>query len=119
MVLAVRHDKLNDMEYIYDKNGHIASHMYYYSDEQLINALKPGDSYDPYEAMELIGKRKIKKALDVLKNIALYDEDKGLQEEAIRTIRTIGGRKALDILRYLKTTEHKTLIDEILEQGAD
>ena len=107
------------MTYIYDEHGHIASRMYNYSDEQLIEALKPGDSYNPYEAMELIGKRKIKKALGILKNIALYDEDKSLQEEAIITIRKIGGKNALDILRYLKTTEHKELVEEFLKSGSD
>lgn len=114
MMLAVQRAKVVSMEYTYDEQGHIASHMYHYSDEQLIEALKPGDSYDPYGAMELIGKRKIKKALDILKNIALYDEDIGLQDEAIYTIRKIGGKTALEILRFLKTTEHKKLIQEIL-----
>jgi len=107
------------MEHTYDENGHIASYMYYFNDEQLIEALEPGDAYNPREAMKVIGKRKIKKALDILKNIALYDEDLGLQEEAIRTIREIGGRKALEILRFLKTTEHKELIEEVLKYGAD
>ena len=106
------------MEYTYDEHGHIASRMYYYIDEQLIEALKPGDSYNPYEAMKLIGKRKIKKALPILKNIALYDEDIGLQEEAIRTIKRIGGKKALEILRFLKATEHKQLVEGVLYNNA-
>ena len=116
--MAVWCAKVVSMEYTYDEHGHIASYMHHYSDEQLINALKPGDSYDPYEAMELIGKRKIKKALDILKNIALYDEDIGLQEEAIYTIRKIGGKSALEILRFLKTTEHKKLVEGVLYNNA-
>lgn len=107
------------MKYTYDEKGHIASNMHYYSDDQLLDALKPGGSYNPFEAMNLIGERKIKKALPMLKNIALYDEDIGMQEEAIRTIRKIGGKKALDILRFLKTTEHKEFIDEVLQNNFD
>ena len=48
--------------------------------------------------------------------MALYENDMALREEAISTIRRIGGRKALDILRFLKTTDHKELIEEVLKQ---
>ncbi len=85
-----------------------------YDESELIEMLQSGDDLDVWEAMGAIGKRKIKKALPVLKNIVLYDEDMGVQVAAIETIRRIGGRNALDILRYLKKTEHKELIDEIL-----
>lgn len=81
--------------------------------------LKGRNVEEVYEAFGAISKLKIKKALPVLKNIALYDEDIETQEDAIRTIRTIGGRTALDILRFLKTTEHKELIEEILNRKTD
>jgi hypothetical protein len=54
-----------------------------------------------------------------LKYIVLYDEDLSRQEVAIRIIRRIGGRKALDVLRFLKSTEHRELIDEVIRHGAD
>lgn len=86
-----------------------------YKEKQLIELLTSDDYEAVYEALGAIGKRKLKKALPYLKNIALYDDDMGIQEEAIRTIRRIGGRTALDILRFLKTTEHKEFIENILK----
>jgi HEAT repeat protein len=77
--------------------------------------LKSHDYEDIYRALGAIGKGKLKKALPYLKNIALYDEDQGIQEEAIRTIRKIGGRKAFEILRFLKTTEHRDLVQQMLD----
>ncbi len=90
-----------------------------YTQEELIKMLESRDIHEIYEAMGAIGKLKLKKALESLKYKALYDDDLAIQEEAIRTIRRIGGRKALDILRFLKTTDHKKLIAVILKHGAD
>lgn len=84
-----------------------------------LEKLQGNDVQDIQEALGVAGRRKIKKALEPLKQLALYSEDHGVQEEAIRTIRRIGGRKALDILRFLKTTEHKELIEAVLKSGAD
>ena len=78
--------------------------------------LKSRNVEEVYEAFGAIGKLKIKKALPFLKNIALYDEDIETQEDAILTIRQIGGRTAIDILRFLKTTEHKEFIEELLTE---
>ncbi len=86
-----------------------------YSEDELIEMLKSGDYEDIYRALGAIGKRKLKKALPYLKNIALYDEDQAIQEEAIRTIRKIGGKKAFEILRFLKTTEHNEFVQEMLD----
>jgi hypothetical protein len=86
-----------------------------YSEDELIEMVKSGDYEDMYKALGVIGKRKLKKALPYLKNIALYDEDQAIQQEAIRTIRKIGGKKALEILRFLKTTEHEEFVQQMLE----
>ena len=86
-----------------------------YSEDELVEMLKSGDYEDIYRALGAIGKRKLKKALPYLKNIALYDEDQSIQKEAIRTIRKIGGRKAFEILRFLKTTEHRDLVQQMLD----
>jgi hypothetical protein len=88
-----------------------------YSQEKLFEMLKSRNIEEVYDALGAIGKLKLNKALPILKNIALYDEDIETQEDAICTIRRIGGRKALDILRFLKTTEHKGFIEEILKYG--
>lgn len=85
-----------------------------YKDDQLIEMLANGDYEAVYEALGAIGKRKLKKALPYLQNIALYDDDKAIQKEAVRTIRLIGGRNALKVLRFLKTTEHEEFIENIL-----
>lgn len=89
-----------------------------YTEGILLEMLKSGNLEEVYEAFGAIGKLKIKKALGILKNIALYDEDIGLQEEAVYTIRKIGGKTALEILRFLKTTEHKKLVEEVWKWGA-
>ena len=84
-----------------------------YSVETILEMLQGCDLLDNYEALGAISSRKIKKALPYLKTIALYSDDIGLQEEAICTIRRIGGRQANDILQFLRTTDHKDFIDEI------
>ena len=86
-----------------------------YSDDELVRMLKSGDYEDIYRAFGAVGKMKLKKSLPYLKSIALYDEDQGIQEEAIRTIRKIGGRQAFEILRFLKTTEHAEFAQEMLD----
>lgn len=86
-----------------------------YEEDRLIEMLASNEYEAVYEALGAIGKRKLKKALLYLQRIALYDDDIAIQKEAIRTIRSIGGRNALDILRFLKTTEHKEFIENILE----
>jgi HEAT repeat protein len=86
-----------------------------YSDDELVEMLQSGDYEDIHRALGAIGKKKLKKALPYLKNIALYDEDQAIQREAIRTIRKIGGRKAFEILRFLKTTEHRDLVQQMLD----
>lgn len=88
-----------------------------YTQEQLLEMLKGRNFEEVYEAFGAISKLKIKKNLPILKNIALYDEDIETQEDAILTIRQIGGRNAMDILRFLKTTEHKEFIEEVLQRN--
>jgi len=90
-----------------------------YDDDTLLQMLDGEYFEDIYEAMGAISKKKLKSALERLKSMALYEDDIALQEEAVRTIRRICGRKALDILRFLKTTNHKELIDYILKYGVD
>jgi hypothetical protein len=90
-----------------------------YKSKELLSMLEEGDLHETYEALGAIGKLKLKDALNQLKYMALYDDDLSLQEESVRTIRRIGGKKALDILDFLKTTEHKELINMILKHGAD
>ncbi len=84
-----------------------------YSIETLLKMLQDRDLLDNYEALGAISSRKIKEALPQLKTVALYSDDMGLQEEAICTIRRIGGRQSSDILQFLHTTEHEEFIDEI------
>jgi HEAT repeat protein len=84
-----------------------------YSVETILEMLQDRDLLDNYEALGAISSRKIKEALPHLKTIVLYSDDLGLQEEAICTIRRIGGQQANDILQVLRTTEHKEFIDEI------
>jgi hypothetical protein len=86
-----------------------------YSEKELMEMLHSKDYEEIYKAFGAIGKRKLCKALSNLKNIVLYDEDKALQIEAIRTIRKIGGKKAFEILRFLKTTEHKEFVQKMLD----
>lgn len=90
-----------------------------YTEEKLLEMLKCENLEEIYEALGAIGKLKIKKALPILKNIAFYDEDIEMQEDAIYTIRQIGGRNAMDILKFLKTTEHRELIAELLRGRVD
>jgi hypothetical protein len=92
---------------------------YYYEEHVLLEMLRNDDIFEVYEAMGAIGKRKLRSALEPLKYISLYSDDIGLQETAVRTIRRIGGKKALDILRFLKTTELKSLVENIIQYGAD
>lgn len=80
----------------------------------MIDMLKGQDYEQVYEALGAISQRKLRSALPHPRNMALYDDDIGIQREAIRTIRSIGGGKALDILRFLKTTEHREFIEELL-----
>ncbi len=87
-----------------------------YDEEKLIEMLRSGNYEEVHEALGAIGKRKFSKALPYLKDMALFDEDKSIQEEAIYTIKRIGGRNAHDILRFLRTTEHKEFIDEMLDE---
>jgi hypothetical protein len=86
-----------------------------YSDDELIKMLQSGDYEEIYKAFGAIGKRKLVKALSYLKTIALYDDDKAVQVEAIRTIRRIGGKKSFEVLRFLKTTEYKDFVQEMLD----
>ena len=88
-----------------------------YSEDQLIMMIKSGDYEEVYIAMGAIGERKIQRGLPYLKQIALYDDDKGIQREAIRTIRKINGKKACDILRFLASTGHKNFISNILNES--
>ena len=84
-----------------------------YSIKTLLEMLQGRDLLDNHEALGAISNRKIKEALPHLKTLVLYSDDLGLAEEAICTIRRIGGRQANDILQFLRTTEHKEFIDEI------
>lgn len=86
---------------------------------KLIDMLQSGDFVEIEKALDAIGQLKIRIALPYLKNMALYDEDIGIQQAAIRTIRKIGGKQALDILKFLKTTENKDFIEEVLCHGVD
>ncbi len=117
--ISIRKDNLPDipMTQVFFLRGKDNASIY--THEELMEMLKSTDIHEIYEAIGAIGKLKLKKALESLKYKALYDDDLAIQEEAIRTIRRIGGRKALDILEFLKTTDHKKLIDVILKYGAD
>lgn len=85
-----------------------------YEEEELLEMLQSSDIIQMYTALGAIGKRKIKKALPLLQSLALYDDDIAIQEEAIWAIKRIGGKAAKDILRFLKTTEHKEFIEEVM-----
>ena len=85
-----------------------------YAAEDLIVMLRKGSVEEIYEAFGAISRRKLKTALDALREIAFYDEDMVIRQEAIRTIRRIGGKKALEILRTLRATDQKEFIQEIL-----
>jgi hypothetical protein len=85
-----------------------------FAPEELLRMLDSENYLEIYVSHAAIRRRKLREALETLERIALYDDDLGLQEEALATIRAIGGRKALDILRSLKSTEHKTFIEHEL-----
>ena len=90
-----------------------------FTEEEILEKIQSDYLIDKYVAFGAIQKRKMGKALPLLKYMALYNEDVDIQEEAIKTIRKIGGGKALDILRFLKTTEHKDFVEHILSPKAD
>ena len=90
-----------------------------YAEDKLLDMLKSDDFDDIYEAMGAIEKRKLKNTLERLKYIALYNDDLDLQNVAIRTIKKIGGRKALDILRFLRDTEHLECLKYIVLYDED
>lgn len=69
---------------------------------------------DIYEALAVIGERKIKSFLLKIYNIALYDEDIAIKTAAIVAISAIGGVKAKRMLKSLKNSEFKELIDELI-----
>jgi hypothetical protein len=91
-----------------------SEHANEFAPELLLRMLDSENYLEICVAHSAIRRRKLKEALELLKQISLYDDDLGLQEEAIVTIRAIGGRKALDILRSLKSTEHKAFIEHEL-----
>ena len=90
-----------------------------FTEEEILEKLQGDYIIDQYIAFGAIQKLKLKKALTPLKYMALYNEDIDTREEAIKTIRKIGGKEALDILRFLKTTEHKDFVEQILSSRAD
>ena len=90
-----------------------------YEETDLLVLLESSDIGEVYEALGAVGKRKLQSALLKLKYMALYNDDIGLQEMAIRTIRRIGRKKALDILDFIKTTEHKDLAGRVIKHGWD
>lgn len=104
---------VSSADYSFEKGKNNASS---YGEEELIEMLRSQDYEAVFQALGAIGKRKIKKALPYLKIMALYDDDLLIQEDSLRTIRRIGGKKALDILRSLRSTEHREFIDEILNE---
>ncbi len=108
---------MSDLNEYYFEEGE--KHADNYNEKELIALLESHDINEVYEGLGAIGKRKLQSALPKLQNIALYDEDLGVQEMAIRTIRRIGRRKAFDILDFLRTTEHKDLIERVIKHGYD
>jgi hypothetical protein len=85
-----------------------------YTTEEVIELLRSENMREIYEAFGVIQKKKIRKALEQLKSIALYDEDIPVRELAAETILKIGGSKARNIISLLRTTELKDFIDETL-----
>ena len=104
--------RISSSDYAYYKGARNASR---YSADELILMLQSRDGEQIHIAFGAIGMKKLTKALPYLKTIALYDEDKAVQIEAIRTIRRIGGKKAFEILRFLKTTEHNEFVQAMLD----
>lgn len=83
-----------------------------FSEDELLEKLSSDYIIDQFIAFGAIQKKKLLNALPVLRNMALYHEDISIREEAILTIRKIGGRVAGDMLKFLKTTEHREFIEE-------
>ena len=108
---------MSTMDREFYKHGY--EHAEEYSEEQVMQMLQDRDPDVVHEAMGVISKRKLSATLQSLQDLALYSDDLGLQQEAILTIRRIGGRKGLDILRFLKTTEHKEMVEFVIKKGAD
>jgi|GEM_PF-2284067 len=84
-----------------------------YSDEELLKILSGSSLRDIRFAMKAIGRRKIKAAIPELENMAINDEDLSIQREAVLTIRKIGGKKALEILRGMRSG-HREFAREML-----
>src|SRR5208283_11484 len=85
-----------------------------FTEEEILEKLQSDYIIDQYIAFGAIQQRKLKKALTPLKYMALYHEDADIRQEAIETIHEIGGKTALDSLCYLKTTEHKHFVEQLL-----
>ncbi len=117
--IALQKDNLSDMSLtqVYYLQG--KQHASRYTPSELLAMLEGSDLYETYEAIGAISQLKLKDALDQLKQKALFDHDQGIREESVRTIRRIGGRKAMHILRFLKVTEHRKLVEGILRYGPD
>lgn len=117
--ISLQSEALSDMSLtqIYYLQG--KQNAWSYSSSELLEMLDGPDMYETYEAIGAIGQLKLKEALDQLKYKALFDADRRIQEEAVRAIRRIGGKKAFHILRFLKVTEHRRLVQGILKYGAD
>gem|GEM_PF-3770606 len=71
---------------------------------------------DIYYALAIINKKKLSDFLPRIYELALYSENLCLRAEAISTIHSIGGEKAKQILRELRTDENRELIDELIAQ---
>lgn len=99
-------------DYAFNKGENNASS---YAEGKLIEMLGSRDYEAVFEALGAIGKKKLKLALPHLRIMALYDDDLLIREESLRTIRRIGGKNSLDILRSMRLTEHREFIDEILK----
>lgn len=84
-----------------------------YKLETLSQMLASNSLPDVYEALTVIGIRKIKSFLPKVYNLAIYDEDVSIKTEAIVTINTIGGKKAKRILKSLRNSEFKELIEQL------
>ena len=90
-----------------------------FTEEEILEKLQSDYLIDQYIAFGAIQQRKLKKALTPLKYMALYHEDVDIRQEAIETISEIGGKTAFNILCYLKTTEHKDFIEQLLSPKAE
>jgi hypothetical protein len=104
--------RVSKTDLFYDEGVRSAAN---YAENELLEMLQSRDMFDVYEALGALSKRKLISALPVLQHIAVFDEDIGIKEEAMRTIMRIGGKKAKEILRLLKTPENKDFMEEELE----